>query len=112
MMNINIDSAIFIGFLVVNIIFGLSSSRGIKTITEYAVGDRNFTTATIVSTIVATWISGEYFFTIASEAYNSGLYFIWGATISDLVCFLLIAFFFANYQLQMLWVVYMVIRLE
>ena len=94
-MSLNIDSMIFIGFLVANFVLGLTSSKGIKTIKEYAVGNRNFSTATIVATIVATWISGTYFFTMASEAYNSGLYFIWGATLSDLICFLLIAVVFA-----------------
>lgn len=95
MMYLNIDAIIFIAFLVTNFIFGMASSRGIKTIKEFAVGDRKFSTATIVSTIVATWISGEYFFTISSEAFSEGLYFIWGATLSDLVCFLLIALYFA-----------------
>lgn len=95
MMFLNIDNIIFTLFLLANFIFGMASSRGIKTIKEYAVGERNFNTATIVSTIVATWVSGEYFFTISSEAYKEGLYFIWGATLSDLVCFLLIALFFA-----------------
>ena len=73
----NIDSAIFIGFLVVNIIFGLASSRGIKDIKEYAIGNRDFSTAAIVSTIGATWISGAMFFTVISESYTNGLYFIW-----------------------------------
>lgn len=94
-MFLDIDNTIFTLFLLANLVFGIASGRGIKTIKEYAVGERNFSTATIVSTIVATWVSGEYFFTISSEAYKEGLYFIWGATLSDLVCFLLIALAFA-----------------
>lgn len=94
-MALDIDRIIFVSFLVANLFLGLVSSRGVRSITSYAIGDRNFSTSTIVSTIVATWISGEYFFTIASEAYKSGLYFIWGATLSDLVCFLLISMVFA-----------------
>lgn len=94
-MTLDVDKVIFVSFLVLNLFLGLVSSRGVRSITSYAIGDRNFSTATIVSTIVATWISGEYFFTIASEAYNNGLYFIWGATVSDLVCFLLISIVFA-----------------
>ena len=58
----NIDTIIFVGFLIINIVLGLTSSRGIKTIREYAVGNRNFSTATIAATIVATWITGEVFF--------------------------------------------------
>lgn len=94
-MAFDVDKVIFVSFLVLNLFLGLVSGRGVRNITSYAIGDRNFSTSTIVSTIVATWISGEYFFTIASEAYNNGLYFIWGATVSDLVCFLLISIVFA-----------------
>ena len=72
----SVDTIIFLGFLVVNIVLGLTSSRGIKTIREYAIGDRNFSTATIAATIVATWITGEVFFTTISETYSNGLYFI------------------------------------
>ncbi|MDX1917347.1 MAG: sodium:solute symporter family protein, partial [Rickettsiaceae bacterium] len=90
----NIDSAIFIGFLVVNIILGLGSSTGIKNIKEYAIGNRDFSTASIVSTIVATRVSGSMFFTIISESYNNGLYFIW-ADAGSVICFLLLGYFFA-----------------
>ncbi len=90
----NIDTIIFIGFLVANLILGLSSSRGIKTIKDYAVGDRNFSTATIVATIVATWASGEFFYSNIYETYTIGLHAIWIA-IGDVLCLLLIGVFFA-----------------
>lgn len=93
-MSFNIDAAIFIGFLVVNIIFGLASSRGIKNIKEYAIGNRDFSTATITATIVATWISGGIFFTIVSESYSNGLYFMWAGT-GDAICLLVVGYFFA-----------------
>ena len=93
-MPFNIDSAIFIGFLVANIVLGLASSRGIKTIKEYAIGDRNFSTATIAATIVATWISGEFFYSSIAEAYDKGLLAIWVAT-GDALCLLSIGIFFA-----------------
>ena len=94
-MNLNIDSTIFIGFLVANLIFGLYSSRGIKNIKEYAVGDRNFSTATIAATIIATWVSGEFFFTIVSETYTKGLHIIWIAALGDFLCLLSLGVFFA-----------------
>lgn len=93
-MDFSIDSVIFIGFLVINIVLGLASSRGIKTIKEYAIGDRNFSTATIVATIIATWISGEFFYSNIYETYNLGLHAIWVAA-GDPLCFLLIGIFFA-----------------
>lgn len=72
----NIDIIIVITFLVINLIVGLHSGRNIKTIKEYAIGNRNFSTATIAATIVATWLSGTSFTVTTSETYNNGLYFI------------------------------------
>ena len=69
-MSSNIDVAIFIAFLAGNLIFGLWASRGVDTLRGYAIGDKNFSTATLVTTIVATFVSGEYFFTIVSETYT------------------------------------------
>ena len=90
----SVDTIIFLGFLVVNIVLGLTSSRGIKTIREYAVGNRNFSTATIAATIVATWVSGEFFFANAAEVYRGGfLYLI--AAMGDIVCILIVGLFFA-----------------
>lgn len=48
------DIIIFIGFIIFNLIFGLLSSKNVTTIKGYAVGDQNFSTATLVATIVAT----------------------------------------------------------
>jgi Na+/proline symporter/signal transduction histidine kinase len=87
----NIDTAIFLGFLVTTVVIGLMSSRGTNTIKQYAIGNRNFSTATIVATIVATWISGEFFYTHTSEAYTNGLYFIWAFVLGDFICLLLTA---------------------
>ena len=94
-MKFDIDSGIFIGFLLATIILGLASSRGIRNIKEYAVGNRNFSTATIAATLVATWIGGEDFFSHLAESYNNGLYFIWAGAIGYLVSFLLVGYLFA-----------------
>ena len=58
-------------------------------------GDRNFSTATVAATIVATWVSGEFFFTNISETYTNGLNFIWIAVLGDFLCLLSIGWFFA-----------------
>ncbi len=89
-----LDAAIFIGFLVINVVFGLASSRGIKNVKEYAIGNKDFSTAAITATIVATWISGGIFFTVMSESYNNGLYFMWTG-LGNVICLLLIGYFFA-----------------
>ena len=93
-MSYNIDNIIFIAFLVANIALGLFSSRGVKTIKEYAIGNRNFSTATIAATVVATWIGGSFFFTISAEAYKNGLNFIWVVLLGDFSCLLLVGLFF------------------
>ena len=41
-MNLDVDVVIFIGFLILNLVFGLLLSRGIKTVKSYAVGDSDF----------------------------------------------------------------------
>ncbi|MDX1917278.1 MAG: hypothetical protein SFT68_04770, partial [Rickettsiaceae bacterium] len=90
----DIDAAIFIGFLVVNIILGLGSSRGIKNIKEYAIGNRDFSTAALTATIVATWVCGGMFFQTISESYNNGLYYMW-AELGHTINLLIIGYFFA-----------------
>lgn len=93
-MTFNIDSIIFLSFLVINLIAGLYFGRGVKTIKDYALGDNNFSTITIAATLVATWMSGSVFFTYITESYNNGLYFIWVA-LGDGIFFLVMAYFFA-----------------
>ena len=93
-MNFNIDTLIFVGFLAINIVLGLTSSRGVKTISEFAVGDRNFSTATIAATIIATWVSGDFFFVNAAETYKSGLVYSFSA-FGDIACILLVGTIFA-----------------
>jgi len=92
----NIDTIIFVGFLIINIALGLASSRGIKTIKEYAIGNRNFSTATLVATLVATWIGGGFFVENIIENYEQGLYYIF-TSLAQVICFLIIAWFFAPY---------------
>jgi Na+/proline symporter len=43
-----LDAILFIGFLVINLWLGLSSSRGITTLREYSIGNKNFITETII----------------------------------------------------------------
>ncbi len=93
-MKFDFDIAVIIAFLILNLIFGLASGRGIKNIREYAIGNRNFSTATIVATIVATWIFGSVVSLNLIETYNNGLYFIIPG-IADGISFFIIAYFYA-----------------
>jgi Na+/proline symporter len=55
--NFNIDTTIVVGFLLVNLAVGLYYGKKIKTIKDYALGNRSFSTAALVATIVATFIT-------------------------------------------------------
>jgi len=90
----NIDIIIVISFLVINLIVGLYSGKSIKTIKEYAIGNRNFSTATIAATIVATWLSGASFTVTTTETYNNGLYFIIPG-LGDAMSFFIISYLYA-----------------
>jgi Na+/proline symporter len=70
------DIAIFIAFLLVNLIVGLKYRGKTKSFQEYAIGDKKFSTGTLTATIVATWASGSLFFNDIEYAYSDGLYYI------------------------------------
>ena len=56
--------------------------RGKKqTFKEYAIGNKNFSTATLTATIVATWASGSMFFSSLEQTYSNGLYYVIAGTI-------------------------------
>ena len=72
----SIDTLIVLAFLILTLAIGLISGKKIKTIQDYALGGRNFSTAALVSTIVATWASGSGFFVDLNKTYSKGLEFI------------------------------------
>ena len=72
----DIDIIIFIAFLIINLVVGLTYGREVKTIRDYSLGGRNFSTATLVSTIVATCVTGSGFFIILTKTYSDGLYYL------------------------------------
>ena len=71
-----IDIVIVVIFLVTTLVVGIGSSSKIKTIQDYALGGRNFTTGALVATIVATYASGSGFFIELHKTYSDGLFFI------------------------------------
>jgi len=90
----SLDIIFLVGFLFINLFVGLYSGKGIRTIKEYALGDRNFPTVTLAATIVATWVSSNSLTITIAETYNSGLYYIIPG-LADTISFLVIAFFIA-----------------
>jgi len=93
-MKFDLDTIVIIGFLIINLIFGLFSSRGIKNIKEYAIGSRNFSTATISATIIATWIGGGFFYSAISETYKEGLWHLI-ARFGDVLTLLIVGYIIA-----------------
>lgn len=93
-MTFNLDIIIVVTFLVANLAAGIYSGRGIKNIKEYALGGRNFSTATIAATVIATWISGSFFTVSVSQSYREGIWFI-PAAVGDILSLVIIARFLA-----------------
>jgi hypothetical protein len=91
---LNLDLVIFSSFLIVNLLVGLFHSRGVTSITEYAVGKRDFSTATIVATLVASWIGAEAFIIVVNETYRGGFYFLI-AGLADPLSFIIIGYLLA-----------------
>ena len=71
----SIDPVLFSTFLILTLIVGLSYGYRVKNLREYAIGNKNFSTATITSTIVATWVGGGFMFYTLSNTYTTGLHF-------------------------------------
>jgi len=61
-MNFNIDITIVVGFLIATLAVGVLRGGHVSNVREFALGNRNFHTGALVSTIVATWISGSFLF--------------------------------------------------
>lgn len=85
---LNLDTTIFGIFLALNLIIGLLAGRNVKTLRDFSIGRKNFSTATITSTIIATWISGGLLFYALENVYTQGLSFfivLMGGTIGLLL---------------------------
>lgn len=70
------DIIIFAVFFIVNLIIGIIYRGRKKTFKEYAIGNKNFSTAAITATIVASWASGSLFFSDLEQTYSNGLYYV------------------------------------
>jgi len=71
-----VDLTILGIFLAATLVVGLSYGRQVTTLHDYALGGKNFSTYTLVATLVATFSSGSGFFINIENAYDRGLYVI------------------------------------
>ncbi|MHA7877694.1 MAG: sodium:solute symporter family protein [Bacteroidota bacterium] len=70
------DIHIFVTFLVITLLVGLWWGRSVKTLEGYALGNKRFSTSTLVATIVATWITGSFLTFRIGSIYKDGIYWI------------------------------------
>ena len=87
--SITIDVLIFIAFFLLNIIVGFRYRGKSQSFREYAIGDKQFSTATLTATLVATFTSGSVFFVGLENTYAKGLHYalatLIGATAGTLI---------------------------
>jgi Na+/proline symporter len=76
MPSISVDTILFVAFLLLNLIVGLRAGLNLKSLREYSIGSKNFSTGTLTATIVATWIGGGFMFYNLQNIYTNGLKFI------------------------------------
>ena len=93
-MNFDIDIAIVVVFLILNLVVGLYYGRGVKNIIDYAIGNKKTYTSVISASIIATWISGSFFAVSISQTFTNGVWFI-PAALGDIISLLIIGYILA-----------------
>ena len=58
---LNLDMLLFLSFIIINIIIFKYKAKKIKNLKDFAVGNKNLSTAAIIASIIATYASGNYF---------------------------------------------------
>ena len=69
----SIDHIIVYAFLAITLLVGFWYGRGIKTIREYAIGDRKFGTGLLLLTFLATRIGGRTIVGESMKVYSIGI---------------------------------------
>ena len=86
-----LDITLFVTFLAINLVLGLFHSRQVSTMLDYSVGRKNFSTATLVATIIATHIGGGLLFRHIEHTYTEGLYYIIPVIVGGTGCIFLLS---------------------
>ena len=68
-----IDSGILGAFLALTLVVGIQAGRNLESFRVYAVGNKDFPTAVLTASILATWMTGGVLFYDLSNFYNYGL---------------------------------------
>ena len=72
-----LDSAIIGIYLFMTIIIGVIAGRGVKNARDFAVGNKDFLTVTLIMTIFATYMDGEIILNGATQGFKSGISFFY-----------------------------------
>ena len=83
-----LDSSIIGTFLLVTIIAGVLGGRGVKTMRDFAIGNKDFLTVTLVMTIFATYVDGESILNKSTQGFKTGISFFLISTAAPLSMFL------------------------
>ncbi|MDD9139657.1 MAG: sodium:solute symporter family protein [Candidatus Cardinium sp.] len=86
----NLPFIMVIGFLLLTLVVGLYYSRKVKTLREYAVGNKDFATATLVATMLATNFGGGGLLRNVEQTYAKGLFWILFGLFSSAIGFWLL----------------------
>ncbi|KJV50953.1 putative membrane protein [Orientia tsutsugamushi str. Gilliam] len=70
---LNIDIILVGLFLIANLAIGLWYGKEVKSVRDYAISGRNFSTAALTATLIATWIGGSTFSFNLSQIYTLGI---------------------------------------
>ncbi|KJV50644.1 sodium:solute symporter family protein, partial [Orientia tsutsugamushi] len=70
---LNIDIILVGLFLIANLAIGLWYGKEVKSVRDYALGGRNFSTAALTATLLATWIGGGTFSFRLYQIYSIGI---------------------------------------
>ncbi|MGC0371756.1 MAG: hypothetical protein DGJ47_000456 [Rickettsiaceae bacterium] len=88
---IGLDAVIIVLFLMLTLIVGMGHGHKVKTIKDYALGGRNFSTGALIATIVATSASGSGFMVTLSKTYSGGFQYLF-ASIGMSISLVLVAY--------------------
>ena len=67
------DVAIFVTFLIINLVVGIRVGREIRNFYTYVLGKHHVSVATLSATIVATWVSGGTLAHVLAQTYTGGI---------------------------------------
>ena len=90
-----VDIIIFALFLILNLAIGFFYRRQVKSLYDYTLGGRNFSTGALSATLVATWIGGSTFSMTLAQIYTNGLFYFFPVTIGMFINLLIVAYVFA-----------------